>query len=618
MEPFYESWVSSSHADVACVKCHFPPGIEGTVRGKVEGLVQLVNYVGRSYTRRRPWAEIDDASCLQSGCHATRTLSGTVTFKGVVFNHESHLGELRRGKELRCTSCHSQVVQGDHIVVTETACFLCHLKPPSDVQFAAEESGLGKCQTCHDWSAIPAEERAHFRYDHTDQIARQVDCAHCHNQTIEGDGFVPLDNCSACHFERERLDEYDNPELLHRVHIAENKIECVQCHLRIQHKIQRLTPESNLNCSVCHGGTHSEQLLLFTGGPLLGRTGPGNPMFDVGLNCESCHVKHRALDGLSTRMDANAEACVSCHGEGYDRLLGQWERAASDKLSRFRRDLANVERLVGPARRAGREGVAPAADEAREVMDVVQIGKAVHNPAFADELLRYGYEQLAKAVRSAGVVYALPKLEPSTLPGDCASCHAGVENLSTPYRRKSFSHTVHAVEQGVGCKDCHSNERIHGQMIMPSQQCNSCHHKPPLTETCGTCHETALAFYAGTYADSGQPDVMNEAGVGCLDCHSARNAIVRPDAQICLDCHDSGYDDMGNEWLAEIRTAVSSLEGRLRATPPQLRSSEEFRLIRTTLEDVISGSGNGAHNYLLASDLLADVKKRLDRLEAGD
>ncbi|MEN3039698.1 MAG: NapC/NirT family cytochrome c, partial [Candidatus Kryptonium sp.] len=29
MEPFYESWKASSHRDVTCVKCHFPPGFAG-------------------------------------------------------------------------------------------------------------------------------------------------------------------------------------------------------------------------------------------------------------------------------------------------------------------------------------------------------------------------------------------------------------------------------------------------------------------------------------------------------------------------------------------------------------------------------------------------------------
>ncbi|MHC4404218.1 MAG: hypothetical protein ACYTG0_31575, partial [Planctomycetota bacterium] len=105
------SWQESSHKDVSCVKCHFPPGLGEKVRGKMLGLVQLAKYVTSS-EGPRPAAEVPDASCLRSGCHETRLLSGRVEFHGVSFDHRPHLQTLRRGKKLRCTSCHSQIVQG--------------------------------------------------------------------------------------------------------------------------------------------------------------------------------------------------------------------------------------------------------------------------------------------------------------------------------------------------------------------------------------------------------------------------------------------------------------------------------------------------------------------------
>ena len=65
MEPYYKSWQQSSHKDVTCIECHFPPGIGGKVRGKMLGLVQLIKYVTAS-AGPRPSAEIPDASCLRS------------------------------------------------------------------------------------------------------------------------------------------------------------------------------------------------------------------------------------------------------------------------------------------------------------------------------------------------------------------------------------------------------------------------------------------------------------------------------------------------------------------------------------------------------------------------
>ena len=58
MEPYYKSWQESSHKDVSCIECHFPPGFGGKVRGKMLGLVQLAKYVtnsaGPAARRRNP------------------------------------------------------------------------------------------------------------------------------------------------------------------------------------------------------------------------------------------------------------------------------------------------------------------------------------------------------------------------------------------------------------------------------------------------------------------------------------------------------------------------------------------------------------------------------------
>ena len=125
MEPYYVSWQESTHKDVSCIECHFAPGLAEKVRGKMLGLVQLAKYVTRS-EGPRPAAEIPDASCLRSGCHETRTLAGHVDFHGMPFDHKPHLENLRRGKKLRCTSCHSQIVQGSHMTVTTSTCLGFH------------------------------------------------------------------------------------------------------------------------------------------------------------------------------------------------------------------------------------------------------------------------------------------------------------------------------------------------------------------------------------------------------------------------------------------------------------------------------------------------------------
>jgi len=191
MEPYYQSWKHSSHSEVSCIKCHFPPGVGEKVRGKMLGLVQLAKYVTRS-EGPRPAAEIPDASCLRSGCHETRTLSGRVEFEGISFDHRPHLLKMRRGKKLRCTSCHGQIVQGSHMTVTKSTCFLCHFK---DQHF---NEGLGSCTRCHQ---IPEEQfdlGGGITFHHDLAYEKGVDCANCHGDLIRGDGAVPQERCRVC------------------------------------------------------------------------------------------------------------------------------------------------------------------------------------------------------------------------------------------------------------------------------------------------------------------------------------------------------------------------------------------------------------------------------------
>ncbi|MBZ0173370.1 MAG: NapC/NirT family cytochrome c, partial [Phycisphaerales bacterium] len=74
MEPYYESWHTSAHSDVACVKCHIDPGMDNYVHAKLNGLGQVVDDV-LSRTSFKPSASVTALSCTRSGCHSVETLS---------------------------------------------------------------------------------------------------------------------------------------------------------------------------------------------------------------------------------------------------------------------------------------------------------------------------------------------------------------------------------------------------------------------------------------------------------------------------------------------------------------------------------------------------------------
>jgi len=607
MEPFYESWKTSSHKDVTCVKCHFPPGLAGTVRGKLEGLVQVVNYFARSYTKRKPWAEISDESCLQSGCHETRLLKGKVIYKGVVFDHTPHLEEMRRGKKLRCTSCHSQIVQGEHITVTETTCFLCHFKRDGDIEFVVYKK-LSNCQTCHHWESIPKEERKKFRFDHSEVVNRNIECTRCHVNVVIGDGFVPRENCYSCHFDHARLSQYANTTLLHRVHIAEHKIECIQCHLTIQHRVKKVSPEEELECTACHTGEHKMQLFLFTGKDLNGLKGHPNPMFEAGLSCASCHVFHEELIGKAKVKVARPQSCEVCHGKGYAKLLKLWEESADKKIVELRKTINSVDSLVKVPE------AKKLVEKAKQAVQIVEAGKAVHNITYSEQIISKGYEYLGEAVKIAKVDYKLPKnFVFAKIPSECANCHTGIENISKQIYGVIFSHAKHVQENSLKCNTCHSNARRHGELILTKDGCNSCHHQKQTAQDCKTCHKISSEIYAGTYLGKSSPDIMNQAGVECVDCHIVNGKVVKPDEKVCLNCHESGYDAMAVEWRNDVKKLINEVK-----TLNSRYERKDKAEINGVISDIEKYSANGLHNYNLIVDVLNELKKKLSVASTSD
>lgn len=336
MEPYYDSWEVSSHSDIACVDCHIPPGMTAELRKKFEAMSMVARYFTATYGTN-PWAEVADESCLQ--CHDRRLLSGTEVFGDVRFDHQPHLAELRRGKRLQCTSCHSQIVQGSHIAVTATTCILCHFKN--------QEAGTGtaECGLCHQDTDRIVEANG-VDFDHG-QVARfGMDCNSCHIPPAPDSGAVPRERCVTCHNEPARLAEYDDGDLLHRTHVTEHKVECTNCHLEIEHVTpQHRTGEPNSECASCHGGRHSPQRDLYAG--LAGEGVPPMPdiMYRVGVRCEGCHIDH----GDGETATSGELACMSCHGPGYRKLFRSWSESMTERAGAVRRELDATARSLSTA-----------------------------------------------------------------------------------------------------------------------------------------------------------------------------------------------------------------------------------------------------------------------------
>ncbi|MFW6189149.1 MAG: NapC/NirT family cytochrome c [Planctomycetota bacterium] len=390
IKPYVDSWRESSHNMVTCTKCHFPPGLGNFIKGKVSGISELVKTVTRDQAPK-PHAEIEDAACLREGCHETRLLEGKVTFAGGYrFDHGPHLTQLRRGKQLRCTSCHSQIVQGEHIAVTKEVCFTCHFKGHLKVRGPDPVAG---CTACHDAPAEPVRVAEGETFDHPGFVGREVDCWKCHSDTVAGKGEVPKQVCRDCHAEPEHLARYDDTQFMHDWHVTRRKVECFQCHGEIKHgaHIERVAEAGD--CSSCHTSDHLLPRRMFAGTGGSGVADFPGTHSEREVDCVACHElrshgQERIAGGMRT-YEAGEKACVECHGEGIKGMLAEWKSGLQSALQK-------AESVVAKARQAAEElpeGEARASrarkllEEARHNTSFVGRAHGVHNPEYALRLL---------------------------------------------------------------------------------------------------------------------------------------------------------------------------------------------------------------------------------------
>lgn len=620
MESFYQSWRTSAHNKVDCVECHFEPGIAGTIKGKLNGLVQIVSYISLTYKNRKPWAEIPDNTCARSGCHEKQAIQDTLyDFKGISFSHKNHLQELRRGKTLKCISCHSQIVQGTHIEVTVATCFNCHFKKSDDPEHKYDK--LSDCKTCHKWENKTKEQMASYRYDHTNVVQLKMSCTGCHTNVIAGNGEVGKERCFQCHFENDRLDKYDDIEFMHKTHITKHSVKCFVCHTPIQHKVQKIDPKSPPDCMSCHENAHSNQVSLFTGENGFQVEKSPSIMFLNGINCRGCHVFHEVSQREIKTFKAGESSCEKCHGKGYDNLVKQWKTATVSSLAKIYSIYKVASSVIAKSSSEKKPEAQTILEEAYHNIRIVEVGKSVHNITFADKLLVASYNLMKKALSVIGSSSGLPVFQSSAdfVPNECYNCHSGIQEISVKKFDMKFSHNLHIATKRIACVKCHSNQNKHGELIVTKDGCNSCHHaKVNTDEECGKCHQFQNQVFSGTYMNKNQPDYMKAGGVRCIDCHSDGMKIVKPETKICLKCHDDSYRQMAGDWMKEINKLLQEAESQIN----ELKGAGLDEEGRTTLNeakklvnDISSRPSIYVHNSDLLSTLLSQKIKELKKLK---
>ncbi len=222
--PYYNKWEQSTHNMVPCLKCH--------EYGPLNALSGQIRFIAGTFNPR-PLTVVPDKNCLQDGCHERRLIESTVNFTkwNIVFDHEPHFTEQRRGVLLHCRSCHSDIVQGEHMKVSKNVCFICHLHGEEDREFTEQ------CTLCHKESQGTVRYRG-IQFNHGEPLEKGAVCVDCHTSVVIGSSDVPREKCFFCHINR--TEKYNEPEYIHRHHVTVKQIDCFFCHQFVQHDNVRM------------------------------------------------------------------------------------------------------------------------------------------------------------------------------------------------------------------------------------------------------------------------------------------------------------------------------------------------------------------------------------------
>lgn len=517
MKPYYDAWNGSKHNKVACVKCHYPPSsVKTHLWHKFQALSQVAKYVTRTYSSK-PYAEVADASCLTSGCHSTRLLEGWVKVgdKGVRFDHRPHLTEKRRGRQLRCTSCHSQIMVGRHMEVTFDTCYTCHFKGMGS---GKNLNPLGGCLSCHN---LPAKDfkLGNMSYNHKDFVTNKgVACQNCHLGVVSGNGDASKDRCFTCHNQPEKLDKYGDIPFIHENHVTKHHVACFHCHQEIKHSSPAKaaaapSPDGpgvkgmpgshpvgvSFDCSYCHQDKHSTQLELYSGRlpediKVPSRPELPSPMFKAGVNCIGCHYQDKSENGgfSGHTQKASEQACIKCHGEKFKATWGHVRddvrgalKQLSDKIEAAKAELARSSRPADELKKA-RLALARAERQAQFLVSA----RGEHNVYLTSLIMREADRSLVSAGRALAVELTDISAGPLISGSYCATqCHgeAGVkvppETVRVPASAgipaiagKTMPHKAHT--EMTGCVKCHD---IGGHKSVPLRK--------DYRETCKECHK---------------------------------------------------------------------------------------------------------------------------------
>jgi nitrate/TMAO reductase-like tetraheme cytochrome c subunit len=397
MNEFYDSWQTSSHGEIDCLKCHTEPGLVNYARAKINGLAQTVDcIVGRVGTK--PNGYVPDASCLRSGCHdAAKLVAEPVDFGSVKFTHAKHIAQTVDGIRIECGTCHNHFEGDEHFNVNTDVCYTCHF---------LKQSSTGKrlvqtdCRSCHE-TPDKVIERGMVSVNHAEFVSYQVNCDDsCHKGQIEQDSRVDENTCLMCHTFTAAAEPMDAARL-HELHGGSHqKVECFACHGKVAHA--RTTGGSlaaMMQCTNCHSDTHNIQGGIYGAEHHPRGTDDSRvlgPMYLTHVACADCHIgvepiKTEGIASIGKVARAAPEACDKCHEKGTGaRYIPFWQDQTRKLHAQVRAKLDSLRtRLEMQVDDTKKEEMAGRIAEVRALLDTVAADGSwgVHNLKYTEALL---------------------------------------------------------------------------------------------------------------------------------------------------------------------------------------------------------------------------------------
>lgn len=300
VNPAYQSWRRSSHKTVACMACHGPTSVGGTVTQKITGAGNVFKEMSGRYPRPINGdalygkVNVEDDVCLS--CHQFSVSS----FQSSDKLKKQSAGYLRhRGLGMKCVDCHNRVAhQG-----AEAYSPVVELKG----EFAYPDFQTMKegCWRCHQLGGKYVLSGGKFKI----------------GPFKTGDGRVAKTACVSCHPRGNRLSvvkTHGEVTEIHRSAAKQDEAICRFCHSDMLgegkqfHQVHRQGRSSELKCGDCHKSIDIEP-----------RSTKGKVTVDRQV-CGRCHksefpaysaahkrrgwvLRHQSLRGSDTKP------CMPCH-----------------------------------------------------------------------------------------------------------------------------------------------------------------------------------------------------------------------------------------------------------------------------------------------------------------